>query len=107
VRVTAARGPRSTARAATARRRCAPDQSAQRVIVLPGLASLPQQLRVDGAEHPSVPEVWHSNLDLHQARSVHDDALQRLIVPDERDQLTFVKGPHLVEATYLRFARAV
>jgi hypothetical protein len=38
---------------------------------------------------------------------VHDDAFQRLIVPNERDQLTFVKGPHLVEATYLRFARAV
>jgi len=105
--MTATRGSRSAARAATARRRGAPDQAAQRVIVLARLAALPQRLRVHGAEHPSVPQVRHGNLDLHQARSVHDDAFQRLIVPNERDQLTFVKGPHLVEATYLPFARAV
>ena len=105
--MTASRGSRSVARAATARRRCTPDQSTQRVVMLARLAALPQDLRVHRAEHPSVPQVRHGNLDLHQARSVHDDAFQRLIVPNERDQLTFVKGPHLVEATYLPFARAV
>jgi len=105
--MTATRGSRSAARTATARRRGAPDQSPQSVIVLARLAALPQDLRVHRAEHPSVPQVRHGNLDLHQTRSVHDDAFQRLIVPNERDQLTFVKGPHLVEATYLRFARAV
>jgi hypothetical protein len=99
VRVAATCGSRSGARAATARGRCAPDQSAQRVIVLAGHASLPQQLGVNGAEHRSVPGVGHCDLDLHQARSVHDDALQRLMFPNERDELAFVKGPHLVEPT--------
>jgi hypothetical protein len=37
---------------------------------------------------------------------VHDDALQRLMFPNERDELAFVKGPHLVEPTRERPASA-
>ena len=91
LRVTATRGSRSGARAAAAGGRCAPDQPAQRVIVLAGLGPLPHELRVNGAEDRSVPGVGHRDLDLHQARNLHDDAVQRLMIPDERDELAFVK----------------
>ena len=64
-----------------------------------GHASLPQQLWVNGSEHGSVPAVGHRDLDLHQARSVHDDAIQRLMFANQRDELAFVKGPHVVELT--------
>jgi len=98
VRVTTTPGSQA-ARAAMARARCAPDQPAQRVVVLAGCAPLAETLRVNGAEHPSVSGVGHRDLDLHQARSVHDDGFQLLVLTHERDELAFVKGPHLVEPT--------
>ena len=105
VRVTASRGSEPGARAAAGGHRAA-DQSAQVLIVLAGLASLPEELRVDGAEDRSAAGVGDSDLDLHQARGVHDDALERLVVGYERDELAFVKGPHLVERTQVSAAHA-
>src|SRR4051794_39772423 len=98
VRVAAAGGSRPGARAAGCGRR-PPDQAAELLVALAGFAPLAQQLRVHGAEHPAVPAVRHGDLDLHQARNVDDDAVERLVFPDERDQLAFVKGPHRPQPT--------
>src|SRR5690348_3617813 len=95
----ASRRSRSASLAAAATEACAPDHSAERIIVLARLASLAQQFRVDRAEHRAVRGVRHRDLDLHEARNMDDDPVERLVFPDERDELSFVKGPHLVEPT--------
>jgi hypothetical protein len=91
-------GSWSGARAASARGRCPPYQPAQRVIVLASHATLPQPLRVKGAEDGFASNFRHSDLDLHQTPNVHDDALELLAVHQNRDELTFVKGLHFTRA---------
>ena len=96
--VAATPGARSRARTTPAEA-CAADLLAHGVVVLAGLASLPEHLRVDRAEHRSVRVVRHCDLDFHEARDMDDDPVERLVFADERDELAFVKGLHLVEPT--------
>ena len=49
------------------------------------------------SEHRPVGGVRNRDLDLHQARGVDDDPVERVVFADERDELAFVKGLHLVE----------
>jgi hypothetical protein len=109
VRVTATRVPASgsAARAGASRGRCPPYQAAQRVIVLAGHAALPQRLRMDGAKHRSALGVRDGDLDLHQARCVHDDAIERAAFPNQRHELAFVEEPHAPEPTRLPARRCV
>jgi hypothetical protein len=88
-------GLRSAAGASATRGRCASYQAAQRAVVLAGREALPQRLWMDGAEHRSALSVRDGHFDLHRARCVDHDAVERPAFPDKRHELAFVKGPHL------------
>jgi hypothetical protein len=57
---------------------------------------LAQRLRMDRAEDGSALSVRDGNFDPHQARRVHNDAVESPAVPDDGDELTFAKRLHEV-----------
>ena len=86
--------PRGRHRAGPAGRPRAPYPAAQRVVVFADHAALSQRLGMDGAKQCPAFGVCDGDFHLHQARCVHDDAVELAAYLDERHQLTLVKCPH-------------